>query len=165
MINKLYKILLLFIYINTSTSVSAFMTMQLYPKPPSLIKHLNYNDVLHTLEKWSIVSKKKSCEDIIWINNSNNFYPKAAIIGIYGHNEMLNYICCMQVLKEEPRLFKLINVFYNPMNDMIDDYNLILSLKSYCQNNNVLLDDNELRYINNGRYLLTMLYYSFISCS
>lgn len=159
----IYKILIIFINI---FSVSSFSVMSI-PQPPSSIKHIEYSTAYSSLNKWCLINKRKITTDIMWLTRSKSIYPRAIMLGIYDHRDFLNFICYLEVLKEEDNniLLKLQNVFSNPLNNLDDDYNLILSLKNYAWQNNLLINDDELKNINDGRYFLTVMYYSFISCS
>lgn len=161
----LYKLFILFINFYISNSFTS-MIIDL-PNPPSAIKHINYYYATNALHKWSIIDNKKSINNILWLEKSKGVYPKAAMIGIYSCDEILNYICYLEVLEKinNKQIFKIQNVFSNPLYNMRDDYNLIIGLKEYSKLNDILIDDYELKNIYNSRYFLTILYYSLISCS
>lgn len=160
----LYKLVLIVLNIYKTYSFTLYANI---PLPPSSIKHIEYYTAFKALNNWSVVDKRKYTNDVFWLVKSKSLYPQAVMIGIYNNNDILNYICYLEVVNQEKNniLLKLQNIFNNPMNEISDDYNLIFSLKNYARENKLLINDDQLKNINDGKYFLTIMYYSFISCS
>jgi hypothetical protein len=158
--------ILLFSIININ-NIYSFTLFSNIPLPPSYIKHIEYNTAFKSLSSWTLANKRKYTNDIIWLTKSKSLYKKAVMIGIYDQTEILNYICYLEVLNEEKNniILKLQNIFNNPKNDINDDYNLGIALKSYATENKLLINDDELKHINDGKYFLTIMYYSLFSCT
>ena len=165
----LFKSFLLLLNFYLSNAFISSLMMNSEYKPSAHIKHIEYSTAYNALNKWSIANKRRYMTDMIWLTKckSKSTYQTSIMLGLYNSDNILNYICYLEILKEKEdiNILKLQNIFSNPLNKEYDDYNLILSLKQYSIKNKLLINDDNLKKIHDGRYFLTVMYYSFISCS
>jgi len=127
------------------------------------ICNLNYNNVYSSFLNWSKSNidekhKKKIIDDTLWLNR-NRYISSAILLGIYNSNEknnILNYICFLR--KTSYNSYKLLNIFSNPNNNLIDDSDLFENLIVFCNENDSNINFENLKYIDNQKYYFTYIY-------